>query len=136
VGLDSPLYRSQRAAVVFAGAGLDTVFKEAMRGCIAIQVDRSDGARETYLEFVSHFIRAGPTVDARQLAVLLTSADPSRALKDAYIAQLTGSSLQSLTQVITAMSALGLQDEKELFKEGKSLNPLFRVRNEIPTNWT
>lgn len=29
------------------------------------------------------------------------------------------------------MSALGLQDEKELFKEAKSLNPLFRVRNEI-----
>ena len=30
-----------RAAVVLAGAGLDTVFKEAMRSCIAIQVDRS-----------------------------------------------------------------------------------------------
>jgi hypothetical protein len=28
-----------------------------------------------------------------------------------------GSSLQSLTQVTAAMSALGLQDEKELFKE-------------------
>ena len=171
VGLDSPLYRSQRylasaydsvaslydetypalratrtgsrgrlthaeqdifrAAVVFAGAGLDTVFKEAMRSCIAIQVDRSDGVRAKYLDFVTRFIQAGPTVDARQLASLLTSTDPSQALKDAYIDKLTGSSLQSLTQVTAAMSALGLQDEKELFKEAKSLNPLFRVRNEI-----
>src|SRR5438093_1352189 len=45
-----------RAAIVFAGAGVDTVFKEAMRNCIAIQIERSDGAREKYLEFVTRFI--------------------------------------------------------------------------------
>jgi hypothetical protein len=117
-----------RAAVVFAGAGLDTVFKEAMRSCVAIQVDRSDGAREKYLDFVTRFIQAGSTVDARQLASLLISTDPSRALKDAYVDKLTGSSLQSLTQVTAAMSALGLQGEKELFKEAKSLSPLFAQR--------
>ena len=60
-----------------------------------------------------------------------TSTDPSRTRKDAYIDNLTGSSQQSLTQVTAAMSALGLQDEKELAKEAKSSNPLFRVRNEI-----
>lgn len=120
-----------RAAVVFAGAGVDTVFKEAMRSCVAIQVERSDGAREKYVEFVTRFIQAGPTIDPRQLATLLTTADPGQTLKNAYIDKLTGSSLQSLTQVTAAMSALGLQDKKELFKEAKSLNPLFRVRNEI-----
>lgn len=120
-----------RAAVVFAGAGVDTVFKEAMRSCIAIQVERSEGAREKYLEFVIRFIQAGPAVDTRQLATILTTADPARMLKDAYVDKLTGSSLQSLTQVTGAMSALGLQDEKELFKQAKCLNALFRVRNEI-----
>jgi len=120
-----------RAAVVFAGAGVDTVFKEAMRGCIAIQVERSEGAHEKYLDFVTRFIQVGPSIDARQLAVLLTAAHPGQTLMDAYIEKLTGSSLQSVSQVTTAMSALGLQDERALFKDAKSLNPLFRVRNEI-----
>lgn len=120
-----------RAAVVFAGAGVDTVFKEAMRSCIAILVERSDGAREKYLEFVTRFIQAGPTVDPRQLATILTTADPGRTLKEAYIDKLTGSSLQSLTQVTAAMSALGLSYERDLYKQAKCLNPLFQVRNEI-----
>jgi len=120
-----------RAAVVFAGAGVDTVFKEAMRSCIAIQVERSDGAREKYVEFVTRFIQAGPTIDAHRLATILTTSDPDRTLKDAYVDMLTGSSLQSLSQVTAAISALGLQDDRELFKQAKCLNPLFRVRNEI-----
>ena len=120
-----------RAGVVFAGAGVDTVFKEAMRSSIAIQVERSDGAREKFLDFVTQFIQAGPSIDVRHLAALLTAANPSRALMDAYIEKLTGSSLQSVSQVTSAMSALGLHDERDLFRDARSLNSLFRVRNEI-----
>jgi len=120
-----------RAAVVFAGAGVDTVFKEAMRGCIAIQIERSDGAREKYLDFVTRSIQDGPGVGARQIAALLIHSDPGQALKDAYVERLTGSSLQSVTQMTNAMSSLGLQDEPALFKEARSLSDLFRVRNQI-----
>ncbi len=120
-----------RAAVVFAGAGVDTVFKEAMRGCIAIQIEQSQGAREKYLDFVTRAIQDGPGVGPRQMANLLIQSDPGSALKSAYIDQLTGSSLQSVTQVTNAMSARGLQEERNLYKEAKSLNDLFRARNEI-----
>ncbi len=80
-----------RAAVVFAGAGLDTVFKEALRSCVAMQIDRSAGAREKYIDFVTRYIQNGPTIDAQRLAILLTTDDTDAALKEAYIQQLTGS---------------------------------------------
>jgi hypothetical protein len=120
-----------RAAVMFTGAGLDTVFKEALRSCVAMQIDRSAGAREKYIEFVTRYIQNGPNVDAQRLAVLLVSGNADLALKDAYIDRLTGSSLQSLSQVTAALSALGLQAEVALYKESKILNPLFKARNEI-----
>jgi hypothetical protein len=87
--------------------------------------------RTHIVEFLTNADEWASHMDITIIASLLTSTDPSRALKDAYIDKLTGSSLQSLTQVTAAMSALGLHDEKELFKEAKSLSPLFRVRNEI-----
>jgi hypothetical protein len=34
-----------RAAVVFAGAGVDSVLKQALRSCIPIQIERSEAAR-------------------------------------------------------------------------------------------
>ena len=44
---------------------------------------------------------------------------------------LTGSSLQSLEQVLISLAALGLHEERDLFKDAKALNALFRTRNEI-----
>jgi hypothetical protein len=120
-----------RAAVVFTGAGVDTVFKEALRSCIAMQIGRTSGARDKYIEFVTRYIQNGPTVDAQRLAVLLTTGDADTALKESYIQYLTGSSLQSVSQVTAAISALGLQDNTSLYKDSKSLNPLFKARNEI-----
>ncbi len=120
-----------RAAVVFSGAGLDTVFKEALRSCVAMRIDRSVGAREKYVDFVTRYIQNGPTIDAQRLAVLLTTGDTDAALKEAYIQQLTGSSLQSVSQVTATMSALGLQENTRLYKDSKTLNPLFKARNEI-----
>jgi hypothetical protein len=120
-----------RAAVVFAGAGLDAVFKEALRSCLSVQIDRSEGAREKYLDFVERQIQSGGGIDARQIASLLVSSDPDRVLKDAYVEKLTGVSLQSRTQVTNSLSALGLNNVKDLYTSAKSLDALFRVRNEI-----
>ncbi len=120
-----------RAAVVFAGAGIDTVFKEALRSCVAMQIDRSTGAREKYIEFVTRYIQNGPTVDPQRLAFLLTTGNADATLKEEYIELLTGSSLQSVNQVTAAMSALGLHDNTRLYKDSRGLNPLFKARNEI-----
>jgi hypothetical protein len=120
-----------RAAVIFAGAGVDTVFKEALRGCVTLQIESSTGAREKYLEFVTNYIQDAGAISPKRLALLLTSFDSSQDLKAAYIESLTGSSLQSQQQVTKALAALGLQDERDLFKDSVKLNPLFRVRNQI-----
>jgi hypothetical protein len=120
-----------RAAVVFVGAGIDTVFKQALRSCVAMQIDQSTGARDKYIEFVSRYIQNGPSVDPQRLAMLLTAGSSDFVLKDAYIEQLTGSSLQSVNQVTSALSALGLNDHTKLYKDSKALQPLFKARNEI-----
>jgi hypothetical protein len=120
-----------RAAVVFSGAGIDTVFKQALRSCVAMQIDQSPGAREKYVEFVTRYIQNGPAIDPQRLAALFTASSSDSILKEAYIDQLTGSSLQSLSQVTAALSALGLHDYSTLYKNSKVLNPLFKARNEI-----
>ena len=52
-------------------------------------------------------------------------------LLDSYVQSLTGSSLQSQSQVTASLAALGLQGDKQLFVDSSQLNPLFKTRNEI-----
>jgi hypothetical protein len=72
-----------------------------------------------------------PSVNVKSLARILIDGDPDRTLKDAYVTDLTGSSLQSTEQVTTTLTALGLNDERHLYVEAKSLRPLFQARNQI-----
>lgn len=120
-----------RAAVVFAGAGVDSVLKQALRSCIPIQIVRSEAAKAKYVEFVEGHIQDRGALSARQLAKLLITTNPEQALRDAYVESLTGSSLQSQSQVTTSLAALGLQGQRQLFKDSQSLNGLFRARNQI-----
>lgn len=120
-----------RAAVVFAGAGIDTVFKQALRSCVPIQIDSSEGARKEYLDFVERHITSGPTLSTKRLAALLTAPSSDEALRRAYVEELTGSSLQARNQVTKSLAALGLHAETDLFKDAKNLDLLFRTRNEI-----
>jgi len=120
-----------RAAVVFAGAGVDAVLKEALRSCVPIQIDASPQAREKYVDFVVRHIQDGQAMDARRLARLLIQDSPGDALRNAYVESLTGSSLQSQEQVLTSLAALGLHEERDLFKDARALNALFRTRNQI-----
>ncbi|MGM5066606.1 hypothetical protein EU244_017325 [Rhodococcus qingshengii] len=120
-----------RAAVVFAGAGIDTVMKEAVRGSVRLRIDHSDDARAKYLEFAVGYLQKGSDLNVKSLASLLISERPDEALKNAYVEKLTGSSLQSVDQVITTLSALGLTDQKSLYLEAKKLKPLFQARNQI-----
>jgi hypothetical protein len=120
-----------RAAVVFAGAGVDAVLKQALRSCVPHQVETSSGAREKYVQFVLKDIQKGTAIDAARLAELLVDENPRASLLESYVASLTGSSLQSQQQVKASLSALGLQDQQDLFKSSSDLNVLFRTRNEI-----
>jgi hypothetical protein len=118
-----------RAAVVFTGAGIDTVFKESLRNCVSIRIEHSDTAREKYIDFAARRLEGGSGVDARKLAALLTMDDAKQELQNEYVLSLTGSSLQSRTQVHNSLSALGLEAEKALYKDARDLDALFKVRN-------
>ncbi|WP_408640321.1 HEPN domain-containing protein [Saccharomonospora halophila] len=120
-----------RAAVVFSGAAIDTVFKEALRNCLAIQVEASESARDKYIQFVMKYIQDGPNLDTKNVAILLASRESSDILTRAYVESLTNSSLQSRNQVEQSLSALGLKGEKDLYIDAKRLDPLFRARNNI-----
>lgn len=120
-----------RAAVVFAGAGVDAVLKQTLRAAVPVQIKRSAGAREKYVDFVSRQIQDNRGIDAKVLARLLVSDTPQDDLLGSYIEFLTGSSLQSRTQVTSSLAALGLQADRELFKDASNLDDLFRTRNQI-----
>jgi hypothetical protein len=134
VGLHTP-NKTCSAPPSFAGAGVDTVFKEALRGSLNLQIESSSGAREKYREFVAGYIQEAGMISPKRLAVLLTSSDSDQDLKTAYIASMTGSSLQSQQQVTRALAALGLQDERVLFKDSAKLNPLLKCEMRLLTRW-
>lgn len=120
-----------RAAVVFAGAGVDAVLKEALRSCAPLRIEQSTASPEKYLEFVTRHVQDGTGVSAKRLAELLIMESPQSRLRDAYVEFLTGSSLQSREQVTNSLSALGLQEDKGLYKDAPTLDALFKARNQI-----
>lgn len=119
-----------RAGIVFTGAGIDAVFKEALKSTIYLQIEQSSDAGEVRrLRPALHPAWVG---DRRKtLAGLMARGEPASELKREYLAKLTRPSLQSVDQVITSVAALGLNEHKNLFKEAQSLRPLFKVRNQI-----
>lgn len=119
-----------RAAVVFAGAGVDAVLKQALRSCVPLRIEKSDAARGKYVEFVTRHIQDGAGLSAKRVAELLTAGVPEARLREFYIQFLTGSSLQSREQVTNSLSALGIENA-DLYKETRTLDPLFKARNQI-----
>ena len=119
-----------RAAVVFAGAGLDATLKQLIRDTLPLLLDRNEQAHGKFETFAANRLRTGDTADAKVLARYLTSSDPRGRLIEDYIYELTGSSLQSDKEVQLAAGALGINDG-QLRKRIKGLEELFSMRNEI-----
>lgn len=121
-----------RAAIVFTGAGVDTVLKEAIRACISTQIDARAGAADKFHDWATRYIQNGQDLNARRIAELLTTNSVAT-MRSAYVEALTSNSLQSQAQVTSVLAALGLggQADKALFTDAAKLNPLFKVRNMI-----
>lgn len=120
-----------RAAIVFAGAGLDATLKQLIREALPDLLVISTSAHGNFEKFVakqlssnSDEVRPGP------LAQLLISPSPRDALLAGYLYDLTGSSLQSTEEVHRSAAALGV-DSKALTQQIVGLKPLFLARNEI-----
>ncbi len=124
-----------RAAIAFAGAGLDASLKELIRTTIREVWKHNELSRNKFREFVvSHLAPAGGAVSALRLADVLTAGrGPHDELLDEYEKSLTGGSLQSAQQVGVVCGALGINQRnfRERLKDGGVLDQMFRARNEI-----
>lgn len=124
-----------RSAIVFAGAGLDTILKELIRCALPKVIVINELAREKFEDFAADHLggkRGVPEIGT--LAAVLTSPDGARgALLERYARALTGDSLQSAKQVSSAAGALGISDAalRKRMNEGSTLDLMFRARNEI-----
>jgi hypothetical protein len=119
-----------RAAVVFTGAGLDATLKRLIRDALPGLLVANQQAHDKFEGFVAEHLGTGEITDTKMVAKYLTSANPREKLIEAYIYELTGSSLQSAEEVGRVAGALGINDEG-LRKEIVGLKPLFVARNEI-----
>lgn len=119
-----------RAAIVFAGAGLDSSVKRLIRDTLPELLDFSSDAQEKFESFCAARLGSTESVDVRALARYLVSPNPRDRLLDDYVYWLTGSSLQSAEELSRTAGALGLTDA-ELRRQVTELKPLFVARNQI-----
>jgi len=124
-----------RASLVFAAAGLDSMLKQLIRETIK-ELAEKDAQVQTELEkFVQRQIRGdsedGETISGHKfLASVLMAASLQDRITEAYIRELTGSSLQSAEQLFKTTAALGL-DPSKVGLDRMKLKNAFHVRNKI-----
>src|SRR5690349_14702081 len=80
-----------RAAVVFTGAGLDSVLKQLIRDTLPDLLRMSDQAHEKFEAFARDRLGTGEIADSAMIARYLTSENPRDRLIEDYIYELTGS---------------------------------------------
>ncbi|MFB7884972.1 hypothetical protein [Microbacterium sp. NPDC056057] len=95
-----------RSALVFAGAGLDAVLKQLTRDALPSLLVTHSAAKGALRGYSGRLTTEQP---AKAKSILM-SPDASKALRDAYIADLTKGSLQGHGELISLRRALGLPD--------------------------
>ena len=124
-----------RAALVFAGAGLDSCLKELIRGSLKALAKIDEGVQEEFETFVQRQLR-GESEEPESiggykfLASVLSSSHPQSKLLNEYVYYLTGTSLQSVEQLFKTFKALGI-DTKFLGEQKPALVMIFEARNKI-----
>lgn len=124
-----------RAAIVFAGAGLDAALKKLIADTVREIAVNHERARRKLLDFIdTHLASAVSPVNRRSLAeILIDDQGPKEALLHRYERALTGDSLQAVDQVRTVCGALAVADRAihERLKEGSTLDEMFKARNDV-----
>ena len=125
---DSDLYR---AAIVFAGAGLDSSMKQTVRDALPFLLEKNELACKKFEEFTTSYLQdTSGQVRARNLAKTLSAPDSRTHLVESYQYSLTSDSLQSVEQLELVVGALGVND-RTIRTDLKNLNAAFKARNQI-----
>ncbi|MBT2510283.1 hypothetical protein J7I98_31400 [Streptomyces sp. ISL-98] len=136
----TPAQDSLRAAVLFAGAGLDRALKVLVEDTLHILSESDEVVREKFESFAQDAIsrRGENSVDPAALVDILLSSGqhPRTILVQRWKAHLSGASAQSVERVEEIATALGVTDS-EIRKrvnpsaKGSALRAAFAARNKI-----
>jgi hypothetical protein len=124
-----------RAMLVFSAAGFDAMLKQLIRDSVPSLARINEHVNRELITFAERNLRVtiedleGNTV-GKFLASVLTSDDPRHRIIEAYVADLTGGSLQSASELKRVLKALGVDPAKVMHDE-RQLQEAFKVRNEI-----
>jgi hypothetical protein len=120
-----------RAMLVFACAGLDAAMKALIRDALPALADAHPPVQERLDDFAAKYLAEGGSVSSKALAKVLAHAgSPRQAIVEAFVAELTGGSLQSAQELLRVCDALGIKDSN-LEKQILALQNAFTARNEI-----
>lgn len=124
-----------RAILVFAAAGLDSTLKQLIRDTLPTLVRTDPNVKEGLETFVERQLRgdaaSSEAASGRAfLAKILTAEAQLDELIEQYILSLTGSSLQSPSELAKAAQALGVT-LGDVGIDQRRLRPMFNVRNKI-----
>ena len=117
-----------RAAIVFAGSGLDAVLKQLIEDSLLDVVDKSEPARKLLGAFGAKLVDDEPGVAKRVLA----ATDRDVAIKEYYLEHLTRGSLQATTELKRVRDSLGLASVARLEDANlDKFDDFFLARNQI-----
>jgi hypothetical protein len=117
-----------RAAILFAGAGLDSTLKELLRVTLPRLIDQHKPAADKLKQYASQLVDEQPKAAKR----LLASLDADAGLRQEYIESLVNPSLQGANHLVKVRDVLGLKELGELTTTNlKTTGVFFTARNQI-----
>jgi hypothetical protein len=120
-----------RAMLVFACAGLDAAMKALIQDALPRLADAHPPVQKRLDDFAAKYLAEGGNVSSKALAKVLAHAgSPRQAVVEAFVAELTGGSLQSAEELLRVCDALGIKDSA-LESQILNLKDAFVARNQI-----
>lgn len=121
-----------RAMLVMAAAGLDAMTKQLIRDTLPALARQDSNVRKGLEEFIVRQFRGENEGGGagKFLARVLSAASSQQQVIEEYILSLTGSSLQSVDELLRAANALGFSP-KMLDVDPQKLREVFTIRNKI-----
>jgi len=117
-----------RSAIVFAGAGLDSVLKQLVRDSLDALLVRHPGTRTSLSRYVVKTVKDEPKKATR----ILASSSADAQLRTEYVEDLTKGSLQSEKDLQAVRDALGIDPTGPFTDPAlNGLGPFFHARNQI-----
>jgi len=123
-----------RAMLLTVGAGLDSCAKQLIEHALPEMAAAGGPSRDELVTFAVRRLRKGEEASAAldvKFLIELMLGQPEQNLVKAFIAELTGASLQSRSQLHRVATALGVGGDQNLKTAINDLQSAFEIRNKI-----